>query len=451
MIALDEKSKEILIARLKGDASKANEQMYVFAIHLYDEFQKIDWSNSKTDSGDRITQMSILEELAQEPNMPSNDAGALRQMKRAGDFISQAYDGSIEKVSKIQYWKFHDIARAKLVKQDDVLDIEEKKKLIDKVISGEVKTGKIRAEIKRIKFLHEPGALKDLIQFYNQWSFASPDPRFGDNEWPGRIPGQIVLNVIYHFFDRKNKIRVLDPMAGGGSTHDVCKYLSSLDIQKQINKTAEEKEIENRVQEFMSLDDLKVESEQYDINFLGFDIDPASFNSEYFEPFLIEKNNTIMIEGEMKPRNIIKKDAVFEEWDVYNQFDLVFMDPPYFNQVAEKYMENLFTKNRESFYDAMRIMIKKSYDALVKNGMLAIIISPQTEKTIDFENDEVCMDMPYEVMKIMENVGFKHYNRIQVPLGTQQFTSQDVERVKKYEQRDHLLGTSRDLILMKKK
>lgn len=450
MITLDEKSKEILIERLKGDASKANEKMYMFAIHLYDEFHKIDWSNSRNASGDKITQMSILEELAQEPNMPSNDAGALRQMKRAGDFINQAYDGSIEKVSKIQYWKFHDIARAKLVKQDDILDLEAKKKIIDDVISGKVKTGKIRAEIKRIKFLHEPGALKDLIQVYNQWSFSSPDPRFGNNDWPGRIPGQIVLNVIYHYFDRKNKIRVLDPLSGGGSTHDVCKYLSSLDIQKQINKAAKEKESDKIAQEFMVIDELEVESEQYDIEFMGFDIDPISIDSEYFEPYLVERNGIKMIEGKMKPRNIIKKDSVLEEWNAYNQFDLVFMDPPYYNQVGEKYLANPFTESRESFYNAMRTMIKKSYDALVQGGMLAIIISPQTEKSIDFKNDEVCMDMPYEVMKIMEQEGFKHYNRIQVPLATQQFAPQDVERVKQYEQRDHLLGTARDLILMKK-
>jgi len=50
----------------------------------------------------------------------------------------------------------------------------------------------------------------------------------------------------------------------------------------------------------------------------------------------------------------------------------------------------------------------------------------------------------------MEEEGFETYNRIQVPLGTEQFNPMDVNRVKTYEHRNRLLGTARDLILMRK-
>lgn len=60
------------------------------------------------------------------------------------------------------------------------------------------------------------------IQPYDVWNFSGCDPRFG-GEYPGRIPGQLVLHVLY-FFSQPNEL-VLDPMAGSGTTMDACAYL----------------------------------------------------------------------------------------------------------------------------------------------------------------------------------------------------------------------------------
>lgn len=54
------------------------------------------------------------------------------------------------------------------------------------------------------------------------WYFSHCDPRFGTN-YPSRIPGQIPANVI-HYYTEPNDL-VVDLMAGGGTTLDVCKYL----------------------------------------------------------------------------------------------------------------------------------------------------------------------------------------------------------------------------------
>jgi len=57
---------------------------------------------------------------------------------------------------------------------------------------------------------------------YNVWNFASCDPRFGQ-KYPGQIPGQAVINLLLWL--TKPFDVVLDPMAGGGTTIDVCRYL----------------------------------------------------------------------------------------------------------------------------------------------------------------------------------------------------------------------------------
>jgi DNA modification methylase len=60
------------------------------------------------------------------------------------------------------------------------------------------------------------------IQPYDVWSFSSCHPSFGE-PYPGRVPGQIVAHCLY-FWTHKGEM-VLDPMAGSGTTLDVCKAM----------------------------------------------------------------------------------------------------------------------------------------------------------------------------------------------------------------------------------
>ncbi|MCA1788243.1 MAG: ParB N-terminal domain-containing protein, partial [Desulfobacteraceae bacterium] len=62
-------------------------------------------------------------------------------------------------------------------------------------------------------------ALQWKIRTWDVWNFMDCDHRFGD-EWPGRIPAQLVAHILY-FFSEPGDL-VLDPMAGGGVCADTC-------------------------------------------------------------------------------------------------------------------------------------------------------------------------------------------------------------------------------------
>ena len=62
---------------------------------------------------------------------------------------------------------------------------------------------------------------------FDVWNIAAVDVKkaFGDADYPGAIPGDIVGNVLLWFLPDGGS--VVDPMAGGGVTEDVCRFLGS--------------------------------------------------------------------------------------------------------------------------------------------------------------------------------------------------------------------------------
>lgn len=63
----------------------------------------------------------------------------------------------------------------------------------------------------------------DPPQIGDVWLFSDCDDSYGLAGYPGRIPGQIVENLL-HFYTKPFDL-VIDPMAGGGTTLDVCKAM----------------------------------------------------------------------------------------------------------------------------------------------------------------------------------------------------------------------------------
>lgn len=57
------------------------------------------------------------------------------------------------------------------------------------------------------------------VQPYDVWHFTKCHELFG-SEHPGRIPGDLVAHVLYFFTEPGDT--VVDPMAGSGTTQDVC-------------------------------------------------------------------------------------------------------------------------------------------------------------------------------------------------------------------------------------
>ncbi len=66
-------------------------------------------------------------------------------------------------------------------------------------------------------------ALPDAPQIGDTWFFGNCDDSYGLAGYPGRIPGQIVENLL-HFYSEPFDL-IVDPMAGSGTTLDVCKAM----------------------------------------------------------------------------------------------------------------------------------------------------------------------------------------------------------------------------------
>jgi len=88
------------------------------------------------------------------------------------------------------------------------------------------KMGLSRSRITEIvdKFKSE---LSDIVpenlQFFNVWYFPKREIRYGLEGTKGQIPGQIIENLLYYY--TKPFDMIVDPMAGGGTTIDVCKAM----------------------------------------------------------------------------------------------------------------------------------------------------------------------------------------------------------------------------------
>lgn len=63
----------------------------------------------------------------------------------------------------------------------------------------------------------------DPLKVFNIWNFSKPDERFGIKH-PGRIPGQILQNLLHYYTEPEDV--VWDLFGGGGVTIDVCKHMA---------------------------------------------------------------------------------------------------------------------------------------------------------------------------------------------------------------------------------
>lgn len=70
-----------------------------------------------------------------------------------------------------------------------------------------------KSDIERFEALSIP------LKLYDDWSFQGCDTRMG-MVYPGRIPGQLVMNTLYYYTSPGDL--VIDPMAGGGTVVDAC-------------------------------------------------------------------------------------------------------------------------------------------------------------------------------------------------------------------------------------
>lgn len=152
-------------------------------------------------------------------------------------------------------------------------------------------------------------------QVFTIWKFNGRDERFGV-EHPGNIPAGIVFNALYYWTEQGDL--VVDPMAGGGVTVDVCKAMKR--------------------------------------RCLAWDVSPVRDD--------VEKHNAV------------------DPWPVEPEtVSLVFVDPPYWKQKRGEYRGegNLADMELKEFYAAMEKAFRHAFAALHPKGRLAVIVGPTQE------------------------------------------------------------------------
>lgn len=159
-------------------------------------------------------------------------------------------------------------------------------------------------------------------QVFTIWKFNGRDERFGV-EHPGNIPAGILFNVLYYWTEQGDL--VVDPMAGGGVTVDVCKAMKR--------------------------------------RCLAWDVNPV--------------------------RDDIEKRDATQPWPVEpGSASLVFLDPPYWKQKRGEYEgeNNLADLGLLEFYRAMETVFGHAWKALKPNGILVVIVGPTQENRVVYDH-----------------------------------------------------------------
>ena len=227
----------------------------------------------------------------------------------------------------------------------------------------------------------------DSLHLYDLWNFSTCDERYGVSGYPGQIPGQIVENVL-HYYTGPGDV-VLDPMAGGGTTIDVCKAMAR--------------------------------------RYLAFDVQPIRDD--------IGKHDITMGPPPL-PDTVTANGGV----------KLVFVDPPYWTMKDADYSaDSVSTKTLPEFNEWITQLAHISFDLLAPGGVLAFLIQNQTEKDVPAGLGYI--DHVFEAYNRLLGVGFLPERRVACPQSTQTFVPQQVEKAKETK---HLMGLVRDLLVVRK-
>jgi DNA modification methylase/ParB-like chromosome segregation protein Spo0J len=168
-----------------------------------------------------------------------------------------------------------------------------------------------KSDIERLEYL------KIGIQPYDVWNFSGCDARFG-TDYPGRIPGQIIANLLYFFTDPG--ALVVDPMAGSGTAIDVC-----------------------------SLMDRKI---------YAYDLHPLKYREDILHCDLIQG------------------------WPARAaQAQLIFWDPPYFDKKNREYGEgSISSLTREEYLAFFARAFHEAFSMVKQGTKLALIVSPWNDE-----------------------------------------------------------------------
>lgn len=217
------------------------------------------------------------------------------------------------------------------------------------------------------------------------WNFASCDPRFGF-PFPGRIPGQIVLNLLHYFTESGE--RVVDPFGGSGTTLDVCRHMNRCCLIYDLKPAR---------------DDLV----RHDIS-RGFPEEAKGCDLIFLDP----------------PYWRQKRSQYPKEEGSFSDVDL------------------------EAFNHKMEKLIRDCHETIRQGGHVALLIQNTTELGGDLTpTGRSYVDHVFDGYRFFLRASFTPVQRINVPLTWEQFAGFDVKEAR---ERKRMLGVVRDLLVMRK-
>ena len=183
---------------------------------------------------------------------------------------------------------------------------------------------------------------------YDVWSFKH-DRAFGIPH-PGSIPPGIVAHTL-HYFTEPGAL-VVDPMAGGGTTLDVCESMGR--------------------------------------KCLAYDIDPVRPDVHLHD-----------VRSELPPET--------------TGCDLIFYDPPYHTMLARRYVEsNAADVPLVSWISFLDVLARNAFAALRPGGRIALLLANQTEK--DLPAGHGYLDHAFLGYTALIGAGFLPERRISCPM-----------------------------------
>ncbi len=222
-----------------------------------------------------------------------------------------------------------------------------------KTVLAEVDSGKksINAAwevVRKITYPAKEGPGFEL-KCYNVWTFSQCDPALGISH-PGRIPGQVVQNLLWYYTNEGDF--VVDPFAGGGISIDACS-------------------LSNRKCLALDIAPVREDIIQWDI-------------SKGYPP-------------EAKDANLIFADPPY-----FNVLE---------DEYKALSTETAAGLSYEDFKEFLANLVKDSHSTLAPGGHFALLIMPQFMKLPEGLTDGY-IDWPVMVYNCMKEVGFKMVKRI---------------------------------------
>jgi hypothetical protein len=207
-------------------------------------------------------------------------------------------------------------------------------------------------------------------RLYNVWNFVGCDSRFGKEGFPGRIPGQIIQNLLYYY--AKPEDLIVDPMAGSGTTFDVVQWWNH--------------------------------TQHANLKVLCYDLSPI--RNDIFQ-------------------NDIRKGFPSES----RNCDLIFLDPPYWRLQKGRYKpESVSEESLEGWLSFMLGVVKNCSITVKRGGFTALLI----EAFFDEEETGKFVDLPFRCLQMFTDCDFTEVQRVVTPVTSQVKSVQDVEYAKQH-------------------